>query len=275
MRPDPRATLWSSAKPNTDGQSSRLRLLRILLCAVLLLAVPVAPLVQAADLMVAAAASLTNAFTEMGKAYEKATPGTRVLFTFAASGQLLQQISRGAPVHVFASADLDTMDRAEKQKLIQRSSRVNFAANKLVVVLPGDSALDISSLSDLTKPQVQRIALGTPESVPAGRYAKAALDKADLWSPLSPKFVFTQNVRQSLDYVFRGEVDAGFVYATDAATAPVKVRTAFPVPLDSPILYPIAAVVGFGEEARALDFIAFVRSQTGQAILAKYGFLTP
>jgi molybdate transport system substrate-binding protein len=230
---------------------------------------------QAADLMVAAAVSLTNAFTEIGKAYEKATPGTRVLFTFASSGQLLQQISRGAPVHVFASADLDTMDRAEAQRLIRRSSRVTFAANKLVLVVPGDSKLEISKLSDLTKPQVQRIALGTPEIVPAGRYAKGALEKADLWASLGPKFIFTQNVRQSLDYVFRGEVDAGFVYATDAATSPVKVRTALEVPLEEPILYPIAAVIGFGDEDRAVAFIAFVRSELGQAILAKYGFLKP
>ncbi len=230
---------------------------------------------QAADLMVAAAASLTNAFTEMGKAYEKATPGTRVLFTFASSGQLLQQISRGAPVHVFASADLDTMDRAEKQRLIRRSSRANFAANKLVLVMPGDSKLEISKLSDLTAPQVQRIALGSPETVPAGRYAKGALEKADLWTSLASKFIFTQNVRQSLDYVFRGEVDAGFVYATDAATSPVKVRTAIEVPLEEPILYPIAAVIGFGDEDRAVAFIAFVRSETGQAILGKYGFLKP
>lgn len=248
---------------------------RVLLCVALLLSQPTALPVQAADLMVAAAASLTNAFTDIGKAYEKRTPGTRVLFNFAASGQLLQQISRGAPVHVFASADQDTMDRAEKQKLIRRSSRVNFAANKLLVVVPGDSAAEISKLSDLAKPQVQRIALGTPETVPAGRYAKGALDKAGLWDQLTPKFIFTQNVRQSLDYVFREEVDAGFVYATDAATSPVKVRTAFEVALESPILYPVAAVIGFGEEDRAIDFIAFVRSEQGQSILAKYGFLKP
>jgi len=258
-----------------DPQPLRLSVHWVLLCAVLLFAAPIAAPVRAADLMVAAAASLTNAFTEMGKAFEKMTPGTRVLFTFASSGQLLQQISRGAPVHVFASADLETMDRAETGKLIRRSSRVNFAANQLLVIVPGDSTLDISSLPDLTKPTVQKIALGTPESVPVGRYAKGALEKAGLWSQLTPKFIFTQNVRQSLDYVSRGEVDAGFVYATDAAISTVKVRTAFKVPLDSPILYPIAAVVGFGDEDRALEFIAFVRSDAGQAILGRYGFLKP
>ena len=265
----------AGARSSMHPQPLRLSAHRVLLCAVLLFAAPIAAPVRAADLMVAAAASLTNAFTEMGKAFEKVTPGTRVLFTFASSGQLLQQISRGAPVHVFASADLETMDRAETGKLIRRSSRVNFAANQLLVIVPGDSTLDMSSLPDLTKPSVEKIALGTPESVPVGRYAKGALEKAGLWSQLTPKFIFTQNVRQSLDYVSRGEVDAGFVYATDAAISAVKVRTAFKVPLDSPILYPIAAVVGFGNEDRALEFIAFVRSDAGQAILGRYGFLKP
>jgi molybdate transport system substrate-binding protein len=225
--------------------------------------------------MVAAASSLSNVFAEIGKAYEQARPGTRVLFNFGASGQLLQQISRGAPVDVFASADTETMDRADQQRLIAGSSRVNFAANKLVLVLPGDSNLNISTLEELTDPQVQRIALGIPETVPVGRYAKGALERAGLWDGLKPKFIYTQNVRQSLDYVFRGEVDAGFVYLTDAAISPVKLRIAMEVPVERPILYPIAAVKGWGNQNRALDFIAFVRSDSGQKILARFGFLKP
>jgi molybdate transport system substrate-binding protein len=176
---------------------------------------------------------------------------------------------------VLATADLESMDRADSQRLILPSSRANFAANKLIVVVPGDSPLQLTRLADLAQPQVQRVALGTPESVPAGRYAKAALEAAGLWEQLKPRFIYTQNVRQSLDYVFRGEVDAGFVYVTDAAVSPVKVRTAFEVAVDRPILYPIAATKGFGNERRALDFIAFVRSPAGQAILAKYRFLPP
>ena len=230
---------------------------------------------QAADLMVAAASSLTNAFSEIGKAYELVRPGTRVLFNFGASGQLLQQISRGAPVDVLASADIETMDRADKQRLILGSSRVNFAANKLLLVLPGDSELKISTLADLGNPQVQRIAIGTPETVPVGRYAKSALEKAGLWETLKSKFIYTQNVRQSLDYVFRGEVEAGFVYLTDATSSPVKVLTAMEVPVEQPILYPIAAVKGWGNQNRAIDFIAFVRSESGQQILQKYGFQKP
>jgi molybdate transport system substrate-binding protein len=228
-----------------------------------------------ADLMVSAASSLTNAFQEIGKAYEKARPNTRVLFNFGASGQLLQQIARGAPTDVFASADEESMNRAEAQSLVVRRSRIDFALNKLVLITPGDSTLQIEKLQDLTKAPVERIALGNPDSVPVGRYAKGALEKAGLWAALEPKYIYTQNVRQSLDYVSRGEVEAGFVYLTDAAVSPASVRSVLEVPTAKPIVYPIAAVKGYGNENRALDFIAFVRSDAGQKILDKFGFRRP
>jgi len=268
-------TSRTSGKPGVDGLNSRTQWKRGWLGIALLAAQLTTSPAQAADIIVAAAASLTNAFREIGKAYEKATPDTQVLFNFAPSGELLEQISSGAPADVFASADMETMDRAERQRLILRSSRANFAANKLLLVVPGDSNQEILKLQDLTGPQTQKIALGTPETVPAGRYAKEVLEKAGLWQELTPRFVFTQSVRQSLGHVFRNEVDAGIVYATDAAMSPVKVRTALEVPLDHPIVYPIGAVKGFGNENGALRFIAFVRSEGGQAILAKYGFLKP
>ena len=228
---------------------------------------------SAADLMVAAASSLTNAFAEIGKAYEKENPDTRVLFTYAASGQLVQQIARGAPIDVLATADLESMDRAERS--IYADSRANFASNRLVLITPGDAKLELAQLQGLADAAVSRIAIGTPESVPVGRYARLALEKAGLWEQLKPKLIFTQNVRQSLDYVIRGEVDAGFVYASDAAITPVKVRTAMEVAVDKPIFYPIAVVKGYGNERRARSFVAFVTSGKGQAILQKYGFRAP
>jgi molybdate transport system substrate-binding protein len=244
--------------------------------AFIALALPLAsPAAYADNLMVAAASSLTNAFTEIGKAYEKEKPEDRVLFTFGASGQLVQQVSRGAPVDVLATADQESMDRADSLRLIYRDSRANFVSNKLLMVAPTDSTLDLSRLQGLVNAAVTRIAIGNPDSVPVGRYAKLALEKAGLWEPLKPKYIFTQNVRQSLDYVMRGEVDAGFVYASDAAIAPVKIRTTMEVALDKPILYPIAVVKGFGNERRARDFVAYVRSPKGQTILQKYGFLAP
>jgi molybdate transport system substrate-binding protein len=244
---------------------------RFLLVALLLLPA----LARPAELTVSAAASLTNAFREIGGAFEQANPDDKVQFNFGSSGSLLQQISRGAPVDVFASADLDTMDRAEKQNLIVRDSRANFASNKLVLVVPADSSLSVSGLEDLRKDAVQRIAIGIPDSVPVGRYTKGVLERAKLWEPLQPKMIFAQNVRQSLDYVARGEVDAGFVYETDARSGAGKVKVALDVPSESPILYPLAVVKGNGNERAARRFVAFVRSVPGQAILAKYGFGGP
>lgn len=245
------------------------------LIATAMLGVSVALPAAAADIMVSAAASLTNAFTDIGKAFEAKNKGARVLFNFGASGSLLQQISRGAPVDVFASADMETMDRAQKQNLVFRDSRAVFAANKLVLATTSAIPEATAPLALLSGTGIKRIALGNPTSVPVGRYAKAAMEKSGVWDALQPKFILTQNVRQSLDYLSRGEVDAAFVYATDVAIAPIKPAGTAEVPTENPILYPIAAVKGFGNERWAREFIAYVRSAEGVAILERYGFLKP
>ena len=230
---------------------------------------------MAADLIVSAAASLTNAFTDIGHEFERAHPGTKVAFNFAGSGQLLQQIAKGAPVDVFASADQETMDKAEAEKLVEAGTRADFVRNFLVVVVPIDSKLSVASLNDLTKSEVRHIAIGNPESVPVGRYSKAVLTASGHWNALEPRVVNTQNVRQSLDYVSRGEVEAAFVYRTDAAILPDKVRIVLEVPTQKPILYPITAIRGSGDKTGAKDFIAFVQSNAGTKILQKYGFGKP
>lgn len=227
---------------------------------------------HADELTVSAAASLSDAFREIGTAYENANPGTQVHLNTAASGVLLQQIRNGAPVDVFASADEFTMDQAAKASLIDASGRHVFARNTLVVVVPISTTTAPSRLQDLTGPAVERIAVGNPQSVPAGRYAKTALEAASLWHVLSPKLITTQNVRQALDYVARGEVDAGFVYGSDASTFRKRVRTAFPVPLSQPVNYPIAPVARSPRAEQAADFVTFVRSPDAQAILRRYGF---
>ncbi len=246
------------------------------LCAIASAALLLMPLAgRAADLTISAAASLTNAFAELAKAYERANPGAHVLLNFGSSGSLLQQISRGAPVDVFASADLETMDRAEKQHLIAVDSVSKFAANKLVVVLPSDSALSVRTLADLASPKFARLAIGIPSSVPAGRYAKQALERAGEWDALTDKYIYGQNVRQVLDYVARGEVDAGFVYASDAALMKDRVKVALEADVGTPIVYPIAVVKGSGNENGARRFIEFVNSDESQQALAKYGFARP
>jgi len=226
----------------------------------------------AADLVVSAAASLTNAFTNIGHDFERAHPDTKVVFNFAGSGQLLQQIVKGAPVDVFASADQETMDKAEAGGLVEAGTRADFVRNSLVVIVPVDSTLAVASLNDLTKSEIRHIAVGNPESVPVGRYSKSVLTASGVWNALAPKVVNTQNVRQSLDYVARGEVEAAFVYRTDAAVLPDKVRIVLAVPTAIPILYPIAIVKGSGGKSEAKEFVAFVRSAAAQRVLQKYGF---
>lgn len=243
--------------------------------AAMLLILLIAGQVMAADLVVSAAASLTNAFTDIGKEFERSKPNARVLFNFAASGQLLQQLARGAPVDIFASADQENMDKAASQNLIVRETRQNFARNKLALIVPADSKLGIRGLEDLRSPGVKRIALANPDSVPAGRYAREALQTANLWDTLMEKYISTSNVRQSLDYTARGEVDAGFVYLTDALILPSGVKVALEVPLSSQILYPIAVVKGNGNENRAREFIAYLKGEAAQGILQKYGFGKP
>lgn len=230
---------------------------------------------SAADLTISAAASLTNAFKDMGAAFEKAHPDTKAQFNYGASGALLQQMAKGAPVDVFASADQETMDQAEQQQLVKPGTRINFASNALVVVVPIDAATAPTTLADLTLPVYRRVAIGVPASVPVGRYTKAVLEKAHLWTAVDAKMVGAQSVRQALDYVARGEVEAGFVYATDAALMPDKVKVAFNVPTDKPVLYPIAPLAASQNSAAAQRFVAYVTSPAGQAVLAKYGFGKP
>lgn len=230
-------------------------------------------MVQAGELTVSAAASLTDAFKEIGRAFEAQHPGAEIQFNFGASDALVQQLAAGAPIEVLATADQDSMDKAAAQKLIEPATRSNFARNTLVAIVPADSTLVPEGLPDLERADVERIALGNPTSVPAGRYAQSALEKAGRWSAIEAKAIYTQNVRQALDYVARAEVDVAFVYATDAAIRKDQVRIAFTVAIDVPITYPIAAVAGKSAEARR--FLDYVLSPPGQAILARYGFLPP
>jgi molybdate transport system substrate-binding protein len=230
---------------------------------------------SAADLTVSAAASLTNAFKELAPMFEAQNPDTQVRLNFGASGALLQQIAKGAPADVFASADVETMDQAQVQSLVRGGERRNFVSNSLVVVVPSDAKAVPKAVADLGGTGYARIAIGLPASVPVGRYAQGVLQKAGLWAAIEPKTIGAQNVRQALDYVARGEVDAGFVYATDAALMPDKVKVALTVPTGTPILYPIAPVATAPNAAAAQKFVAFVLSPPAQAVLAKYGFAKP
>ena len=224
----------------------------------LLAALPL--LASAQQLTVSAAASLTDAFKEIGPRFEAGKPGATVRFNFAASGVLLQQIVQGAPVDVFASADQETMNRGAEQRLIAADTRRDFASNTLVLVTPPGSP--VKAVRDLATADVKRIAIGKVASVPVGRYTQQALESAQLWAPLQPKLVFADNVRQVLDYVSRGEVEAGFVYRTDAELARGKVRVALTVGGHAPVSYPAAVVADSRHAALARAFVHFLGGDT-------------
>jgi len=240
---------------------------------VLALALPLGAAAQ--QITVSAAASLTDAFKELGPKFEASKPGATVRFNFAASGVLLQQISQGAPVDVFASADQDTMNRAADQKLVDTATRKNFASNSLVLIEAAKEGPGVKSLQDLTGPAVKKIAVGKTATVPVGRYTKEVLDGAKLWTPLEPKFVQADSVRQVLDYVSRGEAEAGFVYRTDAAIMGDKVKVVLTTSGHTPVTYPVAVVAESKQKDLAQDFIAFLSTDTAQQTLARFGFGKP
>jgi len=241
----------------------------------LLLAATLGAAAQAADLTVSAAASLTNAFKDLAPLFEAANPRTKVLYNFGASGALLQQIDKGAPVDVFASADQETMDQAQGKGLVHAAQRRNFVSNTLVVIVPSTATHIPRAVADLAQAAYQRIAIGLPASVPVGRYTKGVLEAAGQWAAIEPKMIGANNVRQALDYVARAEVDAGFVYATDAALMTDKVKVALTVPTATPVLYPAAPLSASPNAAIALRFVDFLQSAPAQAVLAKYGFGKP
>jgi molybdate transport system substrate-binding protein len=241
------------------------------LLSLLFLLLNVGPARAADELLVSAAASLTGAFSEIGTAYRNANPGIRVVFNFAASGALLQQIEKGAPVDVFAAADQETMNRAAHDGLIDPATRRDFTGNRLVLVVPSGSTAAISAVDDLARPEVRRIAVGKPASVPAGRYTRDALGAAR-WDALAPKFVYAESVRQALRYASLGEVDAAFVYASDAQSAPDRVRVAATVATPRPLAYPAAVVALSPRKAAAAAFLDFILSAPAQGILRRHGF---
>lgn len=229
---------------------------------------------QASEIVVSAAASLTNAFKDLATQYEQ-DHGTKILSSFAASDMLMQQVINGAPVDIFASADQKAMDKAVAAGVIDNASRQDFARNEVVLIVPARDDHNITSVSDLAGASITRVAFGNPATVPAGRYTQASLQNDGNWDTVKSKEVLGQNVRQVLDYVARGEVDAGFVFATDAAIMPDKVTVVERLSSPVPVLYPIALVKRDGRHDGAAAFLDYIVSKKGQAILAKYGFARP
>jgi len=214
---------------------------------------------------------------ELGRRFMAARPGVTLRYNLGSSGELQKQIEAGAPIDLFISAAPRQMDELEKKGLVLAATRRVFARNVLTVVKPADSRIDLTKPSDLLDPRVTKIVIGSPKTVPVGQYAEESLRALGLWERLQAKLVFAENVRQALDYVARGEVDAGFVYTTDAATRAKQVKEAFRPAEDTyrPILYPVAVVAGAKHPAIAEAYVDLLLSRDGQAVLARFGFLPP
>lgn len=230
---------------------------------------------RAQEITVSAAISTKEAVEQLGRRLGQARPGVIVRFNFGASGDLQKQIEAGAPVDVFISAGERQMDALDRQGLIRSETRRVFARNVLTVIKPADSRRDLANPVDLLDGRVQRIVIGNPKTVPVGQYAEQSLRSLGLWERLRPKLILAENVRQALEYVARGEVDAGFVYTTDIAMKAGQVREAFRPADDtySPILYPVAMVKECRRPALASAFIDLLVSPEGQSALARLGFL--
>jgi molybdate transport system substrate-binding protein len=230
--------------------------------------------VSAEDATFSVAVSMKEAVQELGRAFTTARPGVTVRYNFGASGDLQKQIEAGAPIDLYISAAQRQMDELERKQLVVSATRRVFARNVLTVIKPADSRVDVARPSDLVGPGVGKIVIGNPKTVPVGQYAEESLRALGLWDRVQPKLIFADNVRQALDYVARGEVDAGFVYTTDAAVGGPRVKEAFRPAEDTyrPVLYPVAVVAGARQAALARAFVDLLVSREGQAVLQKHGF---
>jgi len=250
---------------------------RVIAILALLAAGGVSPQPAAAEenLTVFAAASLKNALDDVDAAFTKTT-GVKVVASYAASSALAKQIEQGAPADVFVSADLKWMDYLAGKKLIKPDTRVNLLGNRLVLIAPADSKLGgvkIENGFDIAKLAGDgRIAIADTKAVPAGLYAKAALEKLGAWAAAEPKLAQAENVRATLAFVARGETPVGIVYETDAKIEPkVKIVGTFPDGSYPPVIYPVAEPVS-SKNANVGKYLSFLHTQAAKTIFEKYGF---
>lgn len=226
---------------------------------------------QTTTITVGAAASLQDAVKEAKEVYEAKHPDIKITCSFASSGTLQTQIEEGAPMDLFMSAGKKQMDALAEKSLIVESSRIDLLNNSLVLIAPKGSTL--ASMEGLKASQVQKVSLGTPETVPAGKYAKESLISLNLWDALQDKLVLAKDVRQVLTYVETGNVDAGLVYSSDTVgSEDIKIVTNIPDNAHQAIVYPLAIIKSSKNQQATQDFIDFLQSQEASDLFSKYGF---
>jgi molybdate transport system substrate-binding protein len=232
---------------------------------------------QAVDkpaIVIFAAASLTNVLQDLGDAFTKQT-SVPIKFSFAASSALARQIESGAPADVFFSADIDWMDYLQKRNLIQPASRRDVLGNRLVLIAPSDSTIELKIKPHFplaTALGNKRLATGDPAAVPVGRYAQAALTNLGVWDEVADRLIRADSVRSALAFVDRGEAPLGIVYETDAMIDKhVRVVDVFPATSHAPIVYPVALTMS--AKADAAKFEAYITSPAADVTFKAYGFV--
>lgn len=230
---------------------------------------------QSQEIIVSAAASLTDSLTELQTMYNQKNPKVKLTFNFGGSGTLQQQIENGAPADLFISAGKSQVDTLVGKNLLNKDSITNIVGNDLVLVVGKDNT-EVNSIQDLTKAGVEKISIGTPETVPAGKYAQESLTNLKLWDTVQPKLVLAKDVTSVLNYVETGNAEAGFVYKSDAlGSTKVKVAATVPAETHKAILYPAGVVTASKNQQEAQDFLKFLQSPEAQRVFEKYGFSIP
>ncbi|MED3656089.1 molybdate ABC transporter substrate-binding protein [Heyndrickxia sporothermodurans] len=223
------------------------------------------------ELTMSAAASLQDALNEIRNDFVKKHPQIKVNFNFGSSGALQQQILQGAPADLFFSAAEDKFTKLIQKRFIDKEKGTDLVRNELVLVVSKNSKTDIHSFEDI--PKVEKVAIGTPESVPAGQYAKETLEHLHLWGEIKEKTVYAKDVRQVLTYVETGNVDAGIVYKTDAlGSQKVKIIATAAKNLHAPIIYPVGMIKNGSHPKETQLFYDYFQSESGIKVLEKYGF---
>jgi molybdate transport system substrate-binding protein len=224
-------------------------------------------------LLVSAAASLQDALQAIQTDFEAAHPEIALNYNFGSSGALQQQIEQGAPVDIFISAGVPQMDALEEQGLLRSGTRQDLLGNRLVLITPEDSTLELDDFNDLTQSDVERISVGEFRSVPAGQYAEQVFNNLDILAALQPKLIFANNVRGVLAAVESGNVDAGVVYATDAAISNrVTVVAIAAADSHNPITYPLAILDEAASPEAAQTFVEYLSSDAARAVFEDFGF---
>ena len=225
------------------------------------------------EILVSAAASLTDSLQDIKAKYEQCRPHVKVNLNFGASGTLRRQIAQGAAADLFISADEENMKLLLDRHLIDKSRHTALLSNELVVVVPAGSGIRIDSLDRLLQEEIRHIALGDPDTVPSGAYAREALERLGLWNAVEPVAVYGNNVQQVLAYVATGNADAGFVYRTDALASD-RVRTVYTVDMfgHSPILYHAGIITTSKNRDEAEAFYAFLLGEEAREIFRQHGF---